>query len=109
MHNTHTHTQASRVPTIEEIRGAAKEVKKTNPTFGIRRIWNAIKDIHPDWTVTEGGLLHKFFCVLVFVTRLLVPATRLLVLVTRLLVFVTRLLVFLAQLWRVGIEHLRCI
>lgn len=48
----------ARVPSPEELLEDARVVKLENPLFGVRRIWNAIKERHPDWTVPEGRV-HK--------------------------------------------------
>jgi hypothetical protein len=48
----------ARVPSPEELLEDARIVKLENPLFGVRRIWNAIKERHPDWTVPEGRV-HK--------------------------------------------------
>ena len=48
----------ARVPSAEELLEDARIVKLENPLYGVRRIWNAIKERHPDWTVPEGRV-HK--------------------------------------------------
>lgn len=48
----------ARVPSPEELKEDARIVKLENPQFGVRRIWNCIKQRHPDWTVPEGRV-HK--------------------------------------------------
>ena len=48
----------TRVPSPEELKEDACIVKLENPQFGVRRIWNCIKQRHPDWTVPEGRV-HK--------------------------------------------------
>ena len=48
----------ARVPTAEELAEDARVIKAENPLFGVRRIWSAMKERHPDWTVPEGRV-HK--------------------------------------------------
>lgn len=45
--------QPVRVPGNDEIKEAARHLKEVNPNYGSRRIWNAMKEEHPDWTVPE--------------------------------------------------------